>query len=45
MFKNFYSELAINQVKKLPIAHNKFNSGTTEDYYADAFNIKRNEFQ
>ena len=43
--ENFYSELATKLVKKLPIAHNKFNNGTSKDYYTDIVNIKRNEFQ
>ena len=39
--KKFYSELATDQVKKLPIVPNKFCSSTTQDYYAGIFNTKK----
>ena len=41
IFKNFYSELAIDLVKKLAIARNKFCGIITKDYYADMFNNKK----
>ena len=41
IFKNFYSELAIDLVKKLPVARNKFCGVITKDYYADMFNNKK----
>ena len=34
-----------NLVKKLSIALNEFNSGTTKDYYAGTFNNNINEFR
>ena len=42
IFKKFYSVLAIDLVKGLPIAPNKCCSSTTEDYCADIFNKKSN---
>ena len=35
--KKFYSELAPNPVKKLPVVPNKYNRDTTKDYYTDIF--------
>ena len=40
IFKKFYSVLANDVVKGLPIAPNKCCSSTTEDYCADMFNKK-----
>ena len=45
IFKSFYSKLAINLVKKIPIIPHQFNGGTTKDYYTGISNNKRNEFQ
>ena len=33
IFKNFYSDLAGNFVRKLPVALNKFNNNSTKQYY------------
>ena len=38
IFKKFYSELYPNLVKKLSIAPNKFNKGTTKDCCTGTFN-------
>lgn len=45
IFKKFYSELATDLVKKLPIAPNTFCGSTTKDYYVDVYNNKKNEFR
>ena len=33
IFKDFYSDLAGNLVRKLPVALNKFNNNLTKQYY------------
>ena len=42
-FKNPYSELATTLMEQLPIAPNKFNSGTTKDYCIGISNNKRKQ--
>ena len=32
-------------MKQLPLAPNEFDSDTTDDYYTDIFNNKKNNFQ
>ena len=41
IFKKVFSKLAKNLGKKLPAAPNKFNSGTTKDYYTSIINNKK----
>ena len=41
IFKKFYPEVATNIVKQLPVAPNKVNTNTIEDYHADVFNNKK----
>ena len=44
-FEPSEDEVYPNLVKKLSIAPNEFNSGTTKDYYTGTFNNNINEFQ
>ena len=41
IFKKVFSKLAKNLGKKLPAAPNKFNNGTTKDYYISIINNKK----
>ena len=42
IFKDFYSGLAGNLVKKLPVALNKFNNNLTKEYYMNIDKICHN---
>ena len=42
IFKDFYSDLAGNLVRKLPVALNKFNNNSTKKYYMNIDKICHN---